>query len=97
MKPDARLFQRIILSIVDVLAVVFSFLLAYYYRTHISDYPYYFTSEIYKFVFLAITLIPLWLVVNFLSGLYSREIFTYRPREYGRNYEIGRASCRERV
>lgn len=75
---------RVALVAADVLAVVISFALAYYYRTHISDSPYYFTPEIRSFVILAITLVPLWLGVNFLSGLYERSVYLYRPKEYGR-------------
>lgn len=76
--------MRVALVAADVLAVVISFALAYYYRTHISDSPYYFTPEIRSFVILAITLVPLWLGVNFLSGLYERSVYLYRPKEYGR-------------
>lgn len=76
--------MRVALVVADVLAVVISFALAYYYRTHISDSPYYFTPEIRSFVILAITLVPLWLGVNFLSGLYERSVYLYRPKEYGR-------------
>lgn len=84
MKTDRSLLLRVALVVADVLAVVISFALAYYYRTHISDSPYYFTPEIRSFVILAITLVPLWLGVNFLSGLYERSVYLYRPKEYGR-------------
>lgn len=84
MKTDRSLLLRVALVAADVLAVVISFALAYYYRTHISDSPYYFTPEIRSFVILAITLVPLWLGVNFLSGLYERSVYLYRPKEYGR-------------
>ena len=75
---------KIFLIASDVIAVILSFALAYYFRTHIDSRPYYFNYDIRNFLVLAITLIPLWLTVNFFSGLYDRSIFLYRSKEYGR-------------
>lgn len=75
---------KAILVCADVLAVVVSFTLAYYYRVHFDARPFYFHPETVNFIFLAITLIPVWLSVNVLSGLYDRSVFIYRSREYGR-------------
>lgn len=75
--------MRIALVIVDVLAVIISFALAYYYRTHISSNPYYFVPNIRNFVLLAVTLLPVWIIINYVVGLYNRSVFLYRPKEYG--------------
>lgn len=83
MKVDRSLFLRIALVIVDVLAVIISFALAYYYRTHISSNPYYFVPNIRNFVLLAVTLLPVWIIINYVVGLYNRSVFLYRPKEYG--------------
>lgn len=84
MKKDKLTALRIALIISDVIAVVASFTLAYYYRTHFDPRPYYFQPEIRNFIVLAVTLIPLWVVINLISGLYDRSVFLYRPKEYGR-------------
>lgn len=84
MKKNSLFILKLFLIISDILAVIASFTLAYYYRTHIDSRPYYFNSDIRNFIFLAVTLIPVWLVVNYFSGLYDRSIFLYRPKEYGR-------------
>ncbi|MBS7346391.1 MAG: sugar transferase, partial [Candidatus Sacchiramonaceae bacterium] len=84
MKKDKPLIFKLALVISDIAAVILSFGLAYYVRTHIDSRPYYFDYDIRNYIWLAVTLIPLWLLVNFFSGLYDRSIFLYRPKEYGR-------------
>lgn len=84
MKKKSIPLLKIILVTSDVLAVVVSFVLAYYYRIHIDERPFYFHPQTYDLLILAVALIPLWLSVNVLSGLYDRSVFLYRSREYGR-------------
>lgn len=84
MKKNNPTIFKTFLMIADVLAVVVSFALAYYYRVHFDTRPYYFHPETMQFLLLSTTLIPLWVGVNFLSGLYNREVFFYRSREYVR-------------
>lgn len=84
MKKNNLFVLKAFLMLSDIIAVIASFMLAYYFRTHIDSRPYYFNSDIRNFVFLAVTLIPLWLIVNYFSGLYDRGVFLYRPKEYGR-------------
>ncbi|NCU34008.1 hypothetical protein EOM27_01630, partial [Candidatus Saccharibacteria bacterium] len=84
MKSKNFLSIKPFLILSDIIAVVFSFALAYFVRTHIDSRPYYFDYDIRNYIFLGLTLIPLWLIVNFISGLYDRAIFLYRPKEYGR-------------
>ena len=76
--------MKLFLMISDVIAVILSFSLAYYYRIHFDGRPYFFDPHTMNFVVLIITLVPVWLIVNVMSGLYDRAIFLYRPREYGR-------------
>ena len=84
MKKDKPLIFKLALILSDVAAVVLSFALAYYVRTHIDLRPYYFNYDIKSYIILGFTLIPLWLIVNFVTGLYDRSVFLYRPKEYGR-------------
>ena len=64
MKKHDLSIIKLLLALSDVIAVVVSFSLAYYYRVHFDDRPYYFHPETMNFVLLAVTLIPLWLSVN---------------------------------
>lgn len=84
MKKNGISVLKITLAVTDVLMVIASFALAYYYRVHFDDRPYYFHASTLNFLLLATTLLPIWLSVNVISGLYNREIFVYRSREYGR-------------
>lgn len=84
MKRDFLLTSKLLLVLFDIIMVVASFGLAYYYRVHLDSRPYFFQPQTLNFIILAITLIPLWIGVNFLSGLYDRTVFLYRSREYGR-------------
>ena len=83
MKRDFLFTSKALLLLADVAMVVLSFALAYYYRTHLDTRVYYFVPQIRNFVVLIVALLPLWLMVNALSGLYNREIFLSR--------QIGRA------
>ena len=82
MKKEPGLLYRVFLVIGDALAIVFSFAFAYYFRTHIDSRPYFFTSEFSSFVFSIITLLPIWLVILFSLGLYSKRVLSRRPLEY---------------
>ena len=84
MKRDFLLTSKLLLVLSDIIMVVASFGLAYYYRVHLDSRPYFFQPQTLNFIILAITLIPLWVGVNLLSGLYDRTVFLYRSREYGR-------------
>ena len=84
MKRDFLLTSKLLLVLFDIIMVVASFGLAYYYRVHLDSRPYFFQPQTLNFIILATTLVPLWVGVNFLSGLYDRTVFLYRSREYGR-------------
>lgn len=84
MKRDFLLTSKLLLVLFDIIMVVASFGLAYYYRVHLDSRPYFFQPQTLNFIILATTLVPLWIGVNFLSGLYDRTVFLYRSREYGR-------------
>lgn len=84
MKRDFLLNHKALLLVTDVCVVILSFALAYYYRIHLDDRAYYFVPQIRNFIILVMTLLPIWLLVNMLSGLYDREIFLSRSKEYMR-------------
>lgn len=84
MRRDFLFTSKALLLLSDVIMVVLSFALAYYYRVHVDARAFYFVPAIRNFILLVVTLVPLWLLVNMLSGLYNREIFLSRPKEYTR-------------
>lgn len=84
MKKDPSVVYRVFLMVGDAMAIVFSFAFAYYFRTHIDGRPYYFTSDIRDFVITTFWLVPLWLIILMILGLYSKAVLRSRWREYGR-------------
>ena len=84
MRKDSGLVYRAFLMLGDALAIIFAFGFAYYFRTHIDMRPYSFTSELSDFIFSNMVLIPIWLVVLVILGLYSNDVLRSRAREYGR-------------
>ncbi|MFV0484926.1 MAG: sugar transferase [Candidatus Saccharimonadales bacterium] len=84
MKKDPSVVYRVFLMLGDAMAIVFSFAFAYYFRTHIDARPYYFTSQIRDFIGVSLLLVPVWLIILMILGLYSKTILRSRLREYGR-------------
>lgn len=86
MKKDSTILPRVLLVLGDILAIVFSFFFAYYFRTHLDRRPYFFESNLLGFILEIVFLIPVWIVVLASLGLYSKNIFARqsRSREIGR-------------
>jgi exopolysaccharide biosynthesis polyprenyl glycosylphosphotransferase len=84
MRKDPGLVYRVFLMLGDAMAIIFSFGFAYYFRTHIDTRPYYFTSAIYDFILAHVVLIPVWIIILVILGLYSKSVLKSRAREYGR-------------
>lgn len=80
MKKDPSLIFRLFLMFGDAFAIVFAFAFSYYFRTHIDPRPYYFEAEHRNFVFTILTLIPVWLIVLSIFGLYRSNIFLAKQR-----------------
>lgn len=68
------------LIIGDIIAIVTSFLYAYLIRVHLDSRPYYFVYNPKKFIFAILTLIPIWIFILFVLGLYNRNIIMNRSR-----------------
>ncbi|MBR0432045.1 sugar transferase [Candidatus Saccharibacteria bacterium] len=78
MKKDPGMVFRILLMLGDAASIVLSFAFAYYLRTQISTRPYYFDSELKNFVLAIVMLIPIWLVILALLGLYQKNTINGR-------------------
>lgn len=68
------------LVIGDIIAIVTSFLYAYLIRIHIDSRPYYFVANPEKFILAIMALLPIWIFILFVLGLYSRRIVMDRSR-----------------
>ena len=86
MKRDFGLIFHLFLIFGDACAVLLSFLVAYFMRTHLDQRPFYFESNPVSFVLSLAWLIPVYLILLAAFGLYRKSIFLSRSRwsEYGR-------------
>ena len=81
MKKDSSVvFFRFCLMLGDSLAIIASFLFAYLIRTKIDSRPYYFVSDPLKFTFSVAVMVPVWLIILAVLGLYNKKIFLGRSR-----------------
>lgn len=84
MKNNASLVYALFLIFGDFLALIAAFVSAYILRVKLDDRPLIqqIPAEMYLYAFLAV--IPLWIAVHALIGLYHRNTYENRFREFGR-------------
>lgn len=80
MKKDYGIIFHISLILGDALAVILSFLTAYYVRTHLDQRPFYFESDPWQFFVGMLYLLPVYLVILACFGLYKKSIFLKASR-----------------
>lgn len=84
MKRNPHFVLRVFLLLGDLAAIVLSFAVAYFYRTHYDARPYIWGSDTMEFVITTLSLLPLWVVLLFASGVYDQSVYPYRPKLYWR-------------
>lgn len=84
MKNNAPLVYALFLILGDFFALTAAFTAAYILRVKLDDRPLIqqISAETYLYAFLAV--LPLWIAVHAFIGLYTRNIYTNRFREFGR-------------
>lgn len=84
MKQNSSIFYALLLVIGDFLALVGAFTVAYILRVKYDTRPLIeqIPSETYLYGFLAI--LPFWILVHVAIGLYRKEVYENRFREFGR-------------
>lgn len=80
MKKDPGLIFRAVLVFSDALAVVAAFLIAYLLRIHIDSRPYFFEAEPEMFFSTMLVIVPVWIILHFLLGLYNKNVILARSR-----------------
>jgi exopolysaccharide biosynthesis polyprenyl glycosylphosphotransferase len=84
MKRNPGFILRVAFLIGDLLAIILSFGIAYYYRTHYDPRPYLLGSDTLEFTITMASLLPIWVILLFVSGVYDRAVYPYRPKLYWR-------------
>ena len=80
MKKDPGLIFRVVLVLSDVVAIIVAFLVAYFARIYIDNRPYFFESEPTSFISTIILLVPVWIILHALLGLYNKSIILSHSR-----------------
>lgn len=87
MKADT-FWLKLTLLAGDIFAIVVSFAFAYFFRVYIDYKPYFFEPGLADFVQLVVFLIPLWVLVLVVSGVYKKETYLFRAREYAKIFVV---------
>lgn len=84
MKRNPTFVLRTVMLVVDLAAIVVAFAIAYYTRVYIDPRPFYFAPEIWDFLGIILALLPVWILVLFVCGMYKESVYLYRGKVYGR-------------
>jgi len=86
MKKDFGLIFHVFLVLGDACAILLSFLVAYFMRTHLDQRPFYFEAAPWQFALSILWLLPIYILILAAFGLYRKTIFLSRNRwsEVGR-------------
>lgn len=84
MKRNPNFALRATMLVADIMAVIVAFAIAYYSRVYLDPRPFYFTPEIWTFLRAIVLLLPIWVLILFISGVYRESVYLYRPRVYWR-------------
>jgi len=68
----------------DLAAIIAAFAIAYFARVHFDARPFYFAPDIWEFIGIIAMLLPIWVFILFICGVYNRSVYVYRPKIYGR-------------
>ena len=77
-KSDSVL--RLALIVGDAVALILSFAMAYYLRSHIDPRPYYFQSQLSDFVMTTLFVLPILIIIIAALGLYRKDVFLDKSR-----------------
>lgn len=87
MQNNSSFIYRMVLALGDVFGLLLSFTTAYVLRVTFqigfSQSTYHAISAI-PYITSVIVLIPFWIILFYMLGLYSRSVYIYRPKEIGR-------------
>lgn len=84
MKQNFSFIYKMLLAVSDAVALILGFSLAYILRVSIDPRPIALPVKAITYITLIVVLLPLWLGVFYLLGLYSKRIYSRRPKEASR-------------
>ena len=84
MRKKSDIYVKFVLMILDALALVGAFTVAYVLRITLDPRPIYINVGGVEFITSIFTILPLWVVLFYFFGMYEREVYSHPFRESGR-------------
>ena len=84
MRRNSDLKYKFFLIALDALALIGAFTAAYILRISLDPRPFHTSISALEFITSILTILPLWILLFYFFGLYSRENYTHPIREIGR-------------
>jgi exopolysaccharide biosynthesis polyprenyl glycosylphosphotransferase len=84
MRRNPSFALKVVMLVADLLAIMSAFAMSYMWRVYLDARPFYFAPDIWGFVWTALMLLPLWILVLFVSGVYNESNYLYRGKIYAR-------------
>ena len=84
MRKKSDFYFKIVLVVLDILALLSAFTIAYILRISLDPRPFHISINAIDFITSIFMTLPLWIVMFYFFGLYDREIYTHPLRNFGR-------------
>jgi len=84
MRKKSDFYFKIALVILDILALLSAFTIAYILRISLDPRPFHTSINAMDFITSIFMTLPLWIVMFYFFGLYDREVYTHPLRNFGR-------------
>lgn len=84
MRNNGPFIYKLCLAFGDIIALLLSFTAAYILRVSLDPRPLPTAITSIEFISTITALLPLWIILLYILGLYSRDVYEYRPKEFGR-------------
>ena len=84
MRKKSDFYFKIVLVVLDILALLSAFTIAYILRISLDPRPFHISINAIDFITSIFMTLPLWIAMFYFFGLYDREIYTHPLRNFGR-------------
>lgn len=81
MRKNSDLYYKLALLLLDIFALIASFTIAYILRVTLDPRPFYIRIEAIEFITSVAALLPIWVILFYVIGLYSRDIYIHPVKE----------------
>ena len=83
MRKKSDFYFKIALVVLDILALLSAFTIAYILRISLDPRPFHISINAIDFITSIFMTLPLWIVMFYFFGLYDREVYTHPLRNFG--------------